>query len=178
LGRIEEVRTLKTKLSFIYLSLVFSIYFLLEFHMNQVKRNLQKGFTLIELMIVVAIIGILAAIALPAYQDYTAKAQAAEGPVLLDGLKTPMADLLTQSPVAANCTGLTAANGYTVAGKYVSGVVGTWAAPVCTLTATYAAGAAAPIQGKTLILTYDATAGSFVYTGGTLATKHRPLAWQ
>ena len=55
-------------------------------------KRTQQGFTLIELMIVVAIIGILAAIALPAYQDYTIRAQVSEGPNLAEGLKTAMAD--------------------------------------------------------------------------------------
>ncbi|HGS8464446.1 TPA: pilin, partial [Neisseria gonorrhoeae] len=51
-------------------------------------NTLQKGFTLIELMIVIAIVGILAAVALPAYQDYTARAQVSEAILLAEGQKS------------------------------------------------------------------------------------------
>jgi type IV pilus assembly protein PilA len=82
-------------------------------------KSIQKGFTLIELMIVVAIIGILAAVAIPAYGDYTARAQAAEAFTLLDGLKTPLTELYTSSGLfALDTTGLSGVTGIT-AGKYV-----------------------------------------------------------
>ena len=86
--------------------------------------KLQKGFTLIELMIVVAIIGILAAIAIPAYQDYTIRAQVTEGMNLAAAAKAAVAEtFLNRGTAPANRTvaGMSANAGDTV-GKYVTGV--------------------------------------------------------
>jgi type IV pilus assembly protein PilA len=88
---------------------------------------MQKGFTLIELMIVVAIIGILAAIAIPAYQNYTIRAQVTEGLSLADGWKTSIAEFYAQNgtfPSSSSTTGgataIVAAGATT--GKYVASI--------------------------------------------------------
>jgi type IV pilus assembly protein PilA len=77
-------------------------------------KSVQKGFTLIELMIVIAIIGILAAIAIPAYQNYTIRAQVTEGLTLADGWKTAIAEYYANTgtwPALAALTGTVASNG-------------------------------------------------------------------
>jgi type IV pilus assembly protein PilA len=84
-------------------------------------KTVQKGFTLIELMIVVAIIGILAAIAIPAYQDYTIRAQVTEGLNLAGAVKASVAETYSQTgawPANLAALGINSAP----TGKYVSGV--------------------------------------------------------
>ena len=119
--------------------------------------NAQKGFTLIELMIVVAIIGILAAIAIPAYQDYIARSQMSEAMSLTSGLKTSVYEVFTQDGTCPTngTNGIAAATD--IKGSYVASVTaaGTVSATGgCTITATMkAAGVSTGIQGKTLTLT-------------------------
>ena len=89
-------------------------------------KAVQKGFTLIELMIVIAIIGILAAIAIPAYQNYTIRSQVTEGLSLADGWKTSISEYYAQN--GAMATGFTATGGGTnivaaaTQGKYVGSI--------------------------------------------------------
>jgi type IV pilus assembly protein PilA len=116
-------------------------------------KKMQQGFTLIELMIVVAIIGILAAIAIPAYQDYTIRAKVTEGLNLADSAKTAVAESFQSGGV----TGLTAAanswNASFSATKYVSNiaVISAAGATQGVITVSYASGQIAQLAGANTI---------------------------
>ncbi|HGM0235699.1 TPA: pilin, partial [Neisseria gonorrhoeae] len=86
-------------------------------------NTLQKGFTLIELMIVIAIVGILAAVALPAYQDYTARAQVSEAILLAEGQKSAVTEYyLNNGEWPKDNTSAGVASASTIKGKYVESV--------------------------------------------------------
>ncbi|EMS2902611.1 pilin, partial [Neisseria gonorrhoeae] len=87
-------------------------------------NTLQKGFTLIELMIVIAIVGILAAVALPAYQDYTARAQVSEAILLAEGQKSAVTEYYLNNGIwpANNGDAGVASSPTDIKGKYVESV--------------------------------------------------------
>ncbi len=137
------------------------------------KRSLQQGFTLIELMIVVAIIGILAAVALPAYQDYTVRAKVSEVVLAASGGKTAIAEAfqtLGHMP-AVNSAGITAQSS-----PYVQKVEYTTnATNVGILTAT-ASTKEPKIQNSTVVLTGTADSTGVVtwVCTGTILAKYLP----
>ena len=116
-------------------------------------RKIHQGFTLIELMIVVAIIGILAAVAIPAYTDYTARAQVSEAVAILGGLKTPVAEFVANKGYAPSTGTLNNDLGATVTGKYVAAVSSSGTGMPATFTATMnSVGIAGAVQNKTVTL--------------------------
>jgi len=133
----------------------------------------ERGFTLIELMIVVAIIAILAAIALPAYQDYVARSQVAEGLGLATGAKVAIATYYGDYgafPSNNAAAGMSAPG--SIRGKYVASVTvdGTGLISV----AFDPANASAKISGETLTLQVRDNNGSLGWACGGLPTKYLP----
>src|SRR5690554_5031028 len=140
------------------------------------NKQVQKGFTLIELMIVVAIIGILAAVAIPAYQDYIARAQASEAPALLGGLKTPIAERWTMEGTMLDLNNDAQASGLALKGKYVTEItndanVDTNGRYVATFNDV---NINAKIKDATVVMIYNTTDNTFSWSCAGLQDNVRP----
>jgi type IV pilus assembly protein PilA len=142
-------------------------------------KNVQKGFTLIELMIVVAIIAILAAIAIPAYQDYIIRSQVSEGSTLADGAKTAVAEFYSNRgimPAANQSAGL--ASAASITGTYVKSVTVLNGKITALFSKATPQKANQAIDGLTLVLSPVTSTGSTAWTcnGGTVPDKYLPTS--
>ncbi|MBH5503714.1 pilin [Neisseria meningitidis] len=132
-------------------------------------NTLQKGFTLIELMIVIAIVGILAAVALPAYQDYTARAQVSEAILLAEGQKSAVTEYyLNHGEWPSNNSSAGVATSTDIKGKYVKEVKVANGVITATMLST---GVNKEIQGKKLSLWAKRQAGSVKWFCGQPVTR-------
>ncbi|MBH6682639.1 pilin, partial [Neisseria meningitidis] len=133
-------------------------------------NTLQKGFTLIELMIVIAIVGILAAVALPAYQDYTARAQVSEAILLAEGQKSAVTEYyLNHGTWPANNSSAGVATSSKIKGKYVKEVEVKNGVVTATMLST---GVNKEIQGKKLSLWAKRQDGSVKWFCGQPVTRN------
>ncbi|HGG7897225.1 TPA: pilin [Neisseria meningitidis] len=132
-------------------------------------NTLQKGFTLIELMIVIAIVGILAAVALPAYQDYTARAQVSEAILLAEGQKSAVTEYyLNHGEWPANNSSAGVATSANIKGKYVQKVEVNNGVVTATMLSS---GVNKEIQGKKLSLWAKRQDGSVKWFCGQPVTR-------
>lgn len=136
-------------------------------------RSASRGFTLIELMIVVAIIGILAAIAIPAYQNYIIRTQVSEGVELSDGYKASLWDYYTNH---GDFPPSNASAGIPQPGSIVGNYVKSLDVSGGRITVVYGNKANAAISGSTMILSAISGAGSLQWTcnTGTVASQYMP----
>jgi type IV pilus assembly protein PilA len=147
-------------------------------------KKVQQGFTLIELMIVIAIIGILAAIALPAYQDYTIRAKVSEGIVLADSAKTTIGEY-RQSQGAWPADAAAAGMSGTISTKNVTSVkLGTTTTAGDTVVVTFSSSLDPAVGGQAVEFVGTVKAGSGVITwvcqpastGTAIAKKYLPAS--
>ncbi len=137
-------------------------------------NTLQKGFTLIELMIVIAIVGILAAVALPAYQDYTARAQVSEAILLAEGQKSAVTEYyLNHGEWPGNNTSAGVATSSKIKGKYVEKVEVAKGVITATMLST---GVNNEIKGKKLSLWAKRQDGSVKWFCGQPVTRNAAKA--